>query len=73
MNQLKKILIIGLILFIIPFLSSGQFTETKHIKQQYGVSPETRIKITNKYGKIRFKGRRKETVEARKSNGRNRY
>ena len=62
MNQLKKILIIGLILFIIPFLSSGQFTETKHIKKQYGVSPETRIEITNKYGKIRINTWEKDSI-----------
>lgn len=37
---------------LIPSTALGQFTETKEIRKQFKVSPETRIEISNKYGKV---------------------
>jgi hypothetical protein len=52
MNRFKITgFVIGFI-FMIPMLITAQFTESKQIKKRFKISPETRVEITNKYGKI---------------------
>ncbi len=62
MKQLKNILAIILLGWILPNSASAQFTETKEISKHYKVSPETRIEIANKYGKIELNTWEKDSV-----------
>ena len=62
MKQLKNILAIILLSWILPNSASAQFTETKEISKHYKVSPETRIEITNKYGKVELNIWEKDSV-----------
>ena len=39
----------------LPQLVFGQFTETRHINKRFKVTNETRIELTNKYGKVEMK------------------
>lgn len=52
MRHFKLILFFVLGIGLIPSTALGQFAETKEIKKQFKVSPETRIEISNKYGKV---------------------
>jgi len=40
------------IVCLLPYVAIAQFTETKELKKEFKVSPQTQIEITNKYGKI---------------------
>jgi hypothetical protein len=67
MNKTKikagKTAILLLILTILfPLLVNGQFTETKEISKRFKVTPETRIEISNKYGKIEINTWDKDSV-----------
>lgn len=52
MNNFKISLLFIFGVWLIPLVTFAQFTETKEIHKQFKVSPETRIEISNKYGKI---------------------
>lgn len=52
MKHLKLILFFILGIWLFPIVGYSQFTETKEIRKQFKVSPETQIEISNKYGKI---------------------
>lgn len=58
LNKIFSLLFFGLA----PIFVFGQFTETKQIDKRYKVSPETRIEITNKYGKIALNTWDKDSV-----------
>ena len=59
----KGIIKITLIfLLAIPQMVMGQFTETKQFKKRFKVSPETRIELTNKYGKVEMNTWEKDSV-----------
>lgn len=62
MRHFKLILIFVLGIWLIPGVANGQFTETKEIQKQFKVSPETRIEITNKYGKVELNTWDKDSV-----------
>ncbi|MBN1986937.1 MAG: DUF4097 family beta strand repeat protein [Prolixibacteraceae bacterium] len=62
MRQLKKIGSILLLGLILPVSVFAQFTETKEISKHFKVSPETRIEIANKYGKIELNTWEKDSV-----------
>ena len=62
MNRFKLIGFAVGFIFMIPLLVTAQFTESKQIKKRFKVSPETRIEITNKYGKININTWEKDSV-----------
>jgi hypothetical protein len=62
MNKLKIIVFGGIIVFMIPLFAVAQFTETKQINKRFKVTPETRIEITNKYGKIKINTWDKDSI-----------
>ncbi len=41
-----------ILMAITSVMASGQFTETREMNKKYMVTPETKIEISNKYGKI---------------------
>jgi len=50
-------------LFTLMCLAShAQFTETKEFVKRFAIQPETRIDITNKYGKIELNTWKKDSV-----------
>lgn len=51
-----------LVSFLLPVQAMAQFTDTKEIKKAYEVTPETRIEITNKYGKVELNTWDKDSV-----------
>ncbi|HSH20079.1 MAG TPA: hypothetical protein VLA03_06485 [Draconibacterium sp.] len=62
MNRLKTIIITGQIILMIPMLVLAQFTETKQITKRFKVTPESRIEITNKYGRIKVNTWEKDSI-----------
>lgn len=62
MRGLKIILFFAFIAWIIPNLAQAQFTETKEINKSFKVTPETRIEISNKYGKVELNTWEKDSV-----------
>ena len=48
--------------WLMPEWASAQFTETKEITKEFKVTPETRIELANKYGKIDIKTWEKDSV-----------
>lgn len=62
MNPIRKIIITGLISLIIPVFVAAQFTETKQISKRFKITPETRVEITNKYGRIKINTWEKDSV-----------
>lgn len=61
MNTIKFSFCVFLIC-LIPELAGAQFTETKEINKRFAVSPDTRIEITNKYGKVEINPWDKDSV-----------
>ncbi len=57
--KIWSLLLIGLIL---PVSIFAQFTDTKEITKKYKVTPQTRIEISNKYGKIELNTWEKDSV-----------
>ena len=47
---------------LVPFAVQAQFTETKNISRKFAVTADTRIEITNKYGKIELNTWEKDSV-----------
>ena len=62
MRYFKIILIFILGFLLLPSIVVAQFTETKEIKKQFKVLPETRIEISNKYGRIELNSWDKDSV-----------
>ncbi len=62
MNRLKKIVLATGFVLVIPLLVSAQFTESKQINKRFKLMPETRVEITNKYGKININTWEKDSV-----------
>ena len=62
MKVLKITVFEVLIILMIPMFVVAQFTETKQINKRFKVTPETRIEITNKYGKIKINTWEKDSV-----------
>ena len=62
MRRKEIIKIIVILLLTLPQLVSGQFTETRQISKRFKITPETRIELTNKYGKIEFNAWEKDSV-----------
>jgi hypothetical protein len=62
MKYLRLILFFVLGVWLIPATALAQFTETKELQKQFKVSPETRIEISNKYGKIELNTWEKDSV-----------
>lgn len=52
MNQKRKNIFFALLALLAPLMATAQFTETREIEKRFRVYPDTRIEITNKYGKI---------------------
>jgi len=49
---MKKLGILALLMAWIVFTANGQFTETKEVNKRFKISPDAKIEISNKYGKI---------------------
>jgi hypothetical protein len=47
---------------MIPAFVAAQFTESKQINRRFKVTPETRIEITNKYGKVKINTWNKDSI-----------
>lgn len=62
MNRIKIKTFAVIIIFMIPVVVLAQFTETKQINRRFKVTPETRIEITNKYGKIKINTWEKDSI-----------
>lgn len=59
-TAINRILLVCLL--ALPQLVFGQFTETRHINKRFKVTPETRIELTNKYGKVELNTWDKDSV-----------
>lgn len=62
MRKFKIILLFILAIVAVPEMAQAQFTETKEINKQFAVSPETRVELSNKYGKIDINTWQKDSV-----------
>ena len=62
MNRIKIIFFTELIMLMIPIFAVAQFTETKQINKRFKVTPETRIEITNKYGRTKINTWDKDSI-----------
>ena len=54
--------IISILLLVLPNLVSAQFSESRQINKRFKVTPETRIELTNKYGKVELNTWEKDSV-----------
>jgi len=64
-NHLNKtgILLLTTGLFILMYLTvNAQYTETREFVKRYRIKPETRVDITNKYGRIELNTWKKDSV-----------
>ncbi len=52
MKRIKKHIVLFLFTVLTPIFIWAQFTETREISKRFKVDKDTRIEITNKYGKI---------------------
>ncbi len=62
MNKIKILIAAFLLIVAIPSTVWAQFTETKSVNRRFKVSPETRIEIANKYGKVKINTWNKDSV-----------
>ena len=62
MKRLKIVVFAYLIILMTPMFVMAQFTETKQINKRFKLTPETRIEITNKYGKIKINTWDKDSI-----------
>ena len=53
------------VLFLVSLAANAQFTETREFVKRFKIQPETRIDITNKYGKIELNTWDKDSVVIR--------
>ena len=54
--------LLAVIFFMTSLLASAQFTETREFVKRFKIQPETRIDITNKYGRIELNTWKKDSV-----------
>lgn len=59
---MKPLLILIISCCFFSLAASAQYTETKEIKKQFAVTPETRIEISNKYGTVELNTWEKDSV-----------
>lgn len=52
MKKIHILIVLVLLIWQMPYHAKAQFTETREIKKQFVVSPQTKIELSNKYGKI---------------------
>ncbi len=62
MNRFKILIFFTVVVFLVPVTAFAQFTESKQITKRFKCTPETRVEITNKYGKIRINTWEKDSV-----------
>ena len=62
MRKLKLLMLFAIGIWLIPDTGFAQFTETKEIHKHFKVTPQTRIEISNKYGKIELNTWDKDSV-----------
>jgi hypothetical protein len=62
MNRIKITGFVAGIIFMIPMLVAAQFTESKQINKRFKISPETRVEIISKYGKIKVNTWEKDSI-----------
>lgn len=62
MNRYKITAFASVIILMIPMLVAAQFTESKQINKRFKISTETRVEITNKYGKIKINTWEKDSI-----------
>jgi len=62
MKRCKLLIIFVWSCWLFPVLANAQFTETKEMTKRFSVTPETRIEITNKYGKVELNTWDKDSV-----------
>ncbi len=58
----RTLAIVSCMIFMLPAIVSAQFTDSKEIKKAFKVTHETRIEISNKYGKIALNTWDKDSV-----------
>ncbi len=58
----RTLAIVSCMIFMLPAIVSAQFTDSKEIKKVFKVTHETRIEISNKYGKIALNTWDKDSV-----------
>jgi hypothetical protein len=62
-SQIHKVIrLSGILLFLTGTLANAQFTETREFTRRFKIQPETRIDITNKYGRIELNTWKKDSV-----------
>lgn len=62
MNKIRIVIAAFLLIIALPTAVWAQFTETKSVNRRFKVSPETRVEIANKYGKIKINTWNKDSV-----------
>ncbi len=62
MNRTKIRRVVLVCMVLLPQIVLGQFTETRQINKRFKVTPETRIELTNKYGKVELNTWEKDSV-----------
>ena len=62
MIKLKLVLWTVLGIWLFPANALAQFTETKQIHRKFKVTPETRVEISKKYGKVEINTWEKDSV-----------
>lgn len=62
MNKTKYYTFFLLLFAFLPFYVFAQFTETREINKRFKVNPDTRIEISNKYGKVELNTWDKDSV-----------
>jgi len=64
-NKTRISLLISGLFFMVSLIANAQFTETREFVKRFKIQPETRIDITNKYGKIELNTWKKDSVVIR--------
>ena len=62
MNKIRIVIAAFLLIVALPTAVWAQFTETKSVNRRFKISPETRVEIANKYGKIKINTWNKDSV-----------
>ena len=60
--MIRRKLFIQTILLLLCFSAKAQFTESRESVKRFAIKPETRIDITNKYGRIELNTWEKDSV-----------
>lgn len=62
MRKLRRIGCFVIMCWLTPLVGLAQFTETKEMTKEFKITPETRVELSNKYGKIDIKTWEKDSV-----------